>query len=87
MGVDANDRQSQPASTSGAGPATVADYEPVLSRRVQGGHWLLFDDERHITGCCCGFAADPDDAGYGDSVLDHFEQVVRAECQLGVDNG
>lgn len=55
-----------------------------LAHRVEGGHWLVFDDDRHVTGCQCGFAADPDDAGYGDSVLDHFEQVVRAEEQNGM---
>jgi len=60
--------------------ATAYKWSGVgLAHRINGGHWLTFDGERHITGCHCGFKADPDDAGYGDSVLDHFEQVVRAE--------
>lgn len=51
-----------------------------LSRRKQSGHWLMFDDRRWIRGCHCGFAADLEaDAGYGDSVLDHFEDVVLAD--------
>lgn len=51
-----------------------------LSRRLNSGHWLIFDRDRLITGCHCGFLADVEsDAGYGDSVLDHIEDVVRAE--------
>lgn len=53
----------------------------LLAHRIEGGHWLTFNGDRHIVGCHCGFTAHPDDMGYGDSVLDHFEQVVREECR------
>ncbi|HET6911500.1 MAG TPA: hypothetical protein VFH54_19405 [Mycobacteriales bacterium] len=54
--------------------------ETRLAHRVEDGHWLTFSDDRLIIGCHCGFVADMEsDAGYGDSVLDHFEAVVRAE--------
>lgn len=57
-----------------------SDY---LTRRKDSGHWLKFIDGK-VTGCACGFVADIEaDSGYGDSVLDHFEDVVRAEEREG----
>lgn len=50
-----------------------------ITHRTTGAHWLVFDHERRIVGCHCGFAAHPDDTGFGDSVIDHIEQVVRSE--------
>lgn len=38
-------------------------------------HWLKFKDGR-VVGCHCGFPADPEEGGYGDSILDHIEDVV-----------
>lgn len=36
-------------------------------------HWLKFAREnRAITGCHCGFSADPGDEGWGDSVIEHI---------------
>ena len=35
-------------------------------------HWLLFDADHKVTGCRCGFAADPGDEGWGDSVVEHL---------------
>lgn len=36
-------------------------------------HWLLFDHERRVMGCQCGFRADvEDDEGDGDSVVSHL---------------
>jgi hypothetical protein len=38
---------------------------------VHDEHWLRMDDERQIVGCHCGFMANENDCGYGDSVLKH----------------
>lgn len=41
-------------------------------------HWLLFDKDRQIVGCRCGFRADMDsDCGWGDSVVEHLLEVPR----------
>lgn len=48
----------------------------IASQR--NGHWLVFNDERHVTGCHCGFEADVDsDCGWGDSVVDHIYNAGR----------
>lgn len=63
-------------------PPIAGEPDRRLAHRVDGsGHWLVFDAERTIVGCFCGFRADVEsDAGYGDTVLDHFEAVVRREA-------
>lgn len=60
----------------------AASPDRGLAHRTDGsGHWMMFNPDRWITGCVCGFRADvEDDYGYGDSFLDHFEAVVRAEA-------
>lgn len=35
-------------------------------------HWLMFNEKREVVGCHCGMEADPEDEGYGDSVVDHL---------------
>lgn len=40
-------------------------------------HWLRFDSDRLIVGCNCGFLADPDDCGWGDSVVEHLLAVPK----------
>lgn len=52
-------------------------------------HWLIFDDERRVTGCHCGFQADMDaDCGWGDSVVEHLmttaitARLAEAEASL-----
>ena len=39
----------------------------------------MFNAKRYVVGCHCGFVVAAEDDGYGDSVLDHFEDVIRAE--------
>jgi hypothetical protein len=52
------------------------DVERISSR--SDGHWLVFDNERRVTGCHCGFEADVDsDCGWGDSVVDHIYAAGR----------
>jgi hypothetical protein len=43
--------------------------------RIVDQHRLKFNDERLITGCQCGFVADHDDDGYGDSVVEHLVEL------------
>lgn len=56
-----------------------------LAHRITNPHWLKFDDARRIIGCQCGFAADEEEGGWGDSVLDHIEDAVRAEAAAEVE--
>lgn len=52
-----------------------------LTRRARDEaerHWLIFDNERHVTGCHCGFPADPGDDGYGDSIVMHLLTIGAA---------
>jgi hypothetical protein len=52
-----------------------------LTRQARGEaeqHWLIFDNERHVTGCHCGFPADPGDDGYGDSIVMHLLTIGAA---------
>lgn len=44
--------------------------------RARHRHWLLFDAERRIMGCHCGYRASEADDGWGDSLVDHFEAVT-----------
>lgn len=54
--------------------------ERITSKR--DGHWLVFDDERRVTGCHCGFEADMDsDCGWGDSVVDHIWNAAQHKAQ------
>ena len=47
--------------------------------RVADSHWLMFDGERRIVGCHCGFRADLEaDCGWGDSVRVHLKEVWSA---------
>lgn len=57
------------------------DLRHSLARQAESVarmHWLLFNQKREVVGCHCGFAADEDDEGWGDSVVEHL---------LGVDDG
>lgn len=38
-------------------------------------HWLTFASTGEVSGCHCGFRADPDDEGYGDGVVRHLLTV------------
>lgn len=40
-------------------------------------HGLLFDLNRRIVGCRCGFVASESDSGYGNSVVAHIVEVSR----------
>lgn len=57
------------------------EAETRLAHMAEGGHWLLFDGDRRVLGCQCGFPASPDDHGFGDSVLDHFQSSVEAQLR------
>jgi hypothetical protein len=57
------------------------DTDADLTRQARGEaerHWLIFDNERHVTGCHCGFPADPGDDGYGDSIVMHLLTIGPA---------
>jgi hypothetical protein len=51
---------------------------------MTGDHWLVFNDEREVSGCHCGFRADLDsDCGWGDSVVEHLlEPIDELRCRL-----
>lgn len=60
---------------------TVLSDPADLTRRARDEaerHWLIFDNERHVTGCHCGFPADPGDDGYGDSIVMHLLTIGAA---------
>lgn len=43
-------------------------------------HWLMFNAEREVVGCHCGFEADMEaDSGYGDSVVRHLMHTAWDE--------
>ncbi len=44
-------------------------------------HWLVFNDAREVTGCHCGFRAQPDDCGWGDSVVAHLRSLPAEQQQ------
>jgi hypothetical protein len=51
----------------------------VFNERFSSRHWLIFQNNA-VAGCWCGFDADIDsDAGFGDSVVDHFAEAAIAE--------
>ena len=55
----------------------MADYEKAadpaaIVESVRHKHWLKFNDAREIVGCQCGEPANPDDHGWGDSILEHI---------------
>lgn len=47
-------------------------------------HWLMFNEAREVVGCHCGFRADAEDEGYGDSVVDHLLVVELIEFRKAV---
>lgn len=58
--------------------------------RQNDGHWLLFSDQHApflgpVTGCHCGFQADPYDYGWGNSVVDHISAVKQVKLQTNLD--
>lgn len=47
-------------------------------------HWLIFNAEREVVGCHCGFVAADEDEGYGDSVVDHLLEVELVEFRAAM---
>lgn len=71
-----------------SGPIT-ADEEIARAKRtaekLRQAHWLIFAPAgeggfRAISGCMCGFVADNDDCGYGDSVVVHLMRVAALDA-------
>lgn len=62
-------------------------FTSLVHRTDGSGHWLKFNPFKQIIGCHCGFVASQDDNGFGDSVLEHFEEVVRREVTKEISEG
>jgi hypothetical protein len=52
--------------------------------RFSSHHWLHFDHNGGIDKCGCGFLAEPDDNGWGDSIVEHFATVLRESLSARV---